>query len=100
MKQPILKNLEQAAFMLRTVAHPARIEIINLLKQRSSLAVGEIQQSLGITQSMTSQHLALLKKIGIVDYTKKANACFYYLKNKNVLKLIDCVQGCCSAKSL
>lgn len=84
----------EAARMLRAVAHPARIEIIELLVAEESLTVNEIKDQLGLTQSMTSQHLGILKNTGIVASEKEANACHYYIQNKNVLKLLECVQRC------
>ncbi|MCA9393687.1 MAG: helix-turn-helix transcriptional regulator [Candidatus Omnitrophica bacterium] len=84
----------QAARMLRSVAHPARIEIIELLVAEQTLTVNEIKDRLGLTQSMTSQHLSVLKTAGIVACDKEANSCHYYIQNKNVLKLLECVQRC------
>ncbi|MCK5179790.1 MAG: ArsR family transcriptional regulator, partial [Candidatus Omnitrophica bacterium] len=42
--------------MLKAVAHPVRVEIINLLSQTKRMSVNELKEKLGITQSMTSQH--------------------------------------------
>lgn len=84
----------QAAQMLKAVAHSVRIEIIELLVSEQTLTVNEIKDRLGLTQSMTSQHLGILKTAGIVACDKEANACHYYILNKNVLKLLECVQRC------
>ncbi|MBZ0167625.1 MAG: metalloregulator ArsR/SmtB family transcription factor [Candidatus Omnitrophica bacterium] len=84
----------QAAKMLRSVAHPTRIEIIELLVKAGSLTVNEIKSQLETTQSMTSQHLGVLKNAGIVNCDKEANTCHYYICNKHVLKLLECVDRC------
>ena len=87
-----------AAKMLKSVAHPVRIEIINHLIKRKGLTVNDLKEKLRITQSMTSQHLAVLKNAGILDCKKQANTCCYFIRNKNILKLLDCVECCAKAR--
>ncbi len=89
-----------AARMLKSVAHPVRIEIINLLVKNKSLSVNEIKNSLKITQSMTSQHLGVLKNVGILECDKQANVCYYSIRNKNILKLLDCVERCAKERTI
>ena len=89
-----INTFVMAAKMLKSVAHPIRMEIINLLVKKKSLSVNEIKESLNLTQSMTSQHLTILKNAGIVQCDKQANVCFYSILNKNVLKLLNCVERC------
>ncbi len=91
-----ITKLTQAAVMLRAVAHPARLQIIELLQDGRQVPVGDLQKKLGVSQSMTSQHLSALKNCGIVDFIKEGNVCRYYLSNKGILNLMDCIKGCCS----
>jgi len=49
---------------LRLLADPTRARILQLL-QRGDLAVGELQEILGLPQSRISTHLALLRKAGL-----------------------------------
>jgi len=88
------KVFSVAARMLKSVAHPVRIEIINYLIGKKRLTVNDLKDRLKITQSMTSQHLAVLKNVGILDCEKQANACYYFIRNKNILKLLDYVERC------
>jgi len=89
-----IQKFERAAKVLRVVAHPVRISIIRLLSKEAGVTVTAMQSRLGTTQSMMSQHLAALKAVGLVACRKQANECHYYLLNKNVLKLLDCVDHC------
>ncbi len=91
--------LARAAQMLKAVAHPARLEIIGLLDQGGPLSVGQIQERLGITQSMTSQHLGTLKRAGALTCRKEANVCYYAIQNRNILKLLECITKCASGHS-
>jgi DNA-binding transcriptional ArsR family regulator len=92
--------LERASQMLRVVAHPVRIEIINLLVNKKELSVGEIRYSLNISQSMTSQHLAALRNVKVVTCSKEANVCRYSILNRNILKLLDCVKKCAAGQTM
>ena len=80
--------------MLKAIAHPVRVKIIDRLSQEKKLSVNELKDELGITQSMTSQHLAQLRNAGILGNLKEANVCYYYILNKNVLKLLECIKRC------
>jgi len=90
---------EAAARMLKSVAHPVRINIIKLLIKEKRLPVNALTEKLGISQSMTSQHLASLRHVGVLACEKSGNVCTYFIKNRNVLKLLDCVEHC-AAKAL
>lgn len=92
-----VEALNKAANMLKAVAHPVRIEMITLLVEHGQLAVKELTSRLGISQSMTSQHLIILKNAGVVMSIKQANICYYSVQNKNVLKLLQCVENCASS---
>ena len=58
------KMLDNAASMLRAIAHPMRIAIINYLDEGKRLTVTEIHQCLNIEQSTASHHLGILKDKG------------------------------------
>ncbi|MCK5082194.1 MAG: helix-turn-helix transcriptional regulator [Candidatus Omnitrophica bacterium] len=88
------RTFDTAARMLKAVAHPVRIKIIDHLSREKRLSVNELKEKLNITQSMTSQHLAQLRNTGILGSIKEANVCYYYIFNKNVLKLLECIQRC------
>lgn len=94
MRRQDLEILLKAAQMLKAVAHPARLGIIGLLDESGPLSVGQIQERLGTTQSMTSQHLAALKRVGAVACQKQANVCYYSILNRNILKLLECISKC------
>ncbi len=93
--KPKAEQLKEAARILRVMAHATRLEIIRLLDKKKGLSVGEIQSSLGISQSMTSQHLTALKNVGIVFDRKEANIRYYGIKNKKVMSLLKCLNNCC-----
>lgn len=88
------KKLERAAYVLKCVAHPVRISIIDLLEQRERLTVSEIQQVLDIEQSLLSHHLTNMRDKGIVDTQREGKRVFYFLTDNTISSIIDCINGC------
>jgi DNA-binding transcriptional ArsR family regulator len=88
------QKLEKAAFILKTVAHPTRLAIIQLLDKSERLSVNEICETLACEQSLISHHLINMKLRGILKSEKDGLNQFYSLKERDVLKLIDCIENC------
>ena len=87
-------RLEDAATMLKAMAHPMRVAILNLLINGKRLTVSEIHQTLEIEQSTTSHHLGILKDKGVLKSERKGKNSFYFLKNKNLEHIIECLNKC------
>jgi ArsR family transcriptional regulator len=86
------EQLMRAAEVLKTVSHPARLRIIELL-ERGERSVTEIQDCLGITQSLTSQHLSNMRVRGVLQSRKNGNMVYYSVKNPDVIKVIRCIRN-------
>ena len=87
-------KLEKAAFILKTVAHPTRLAIVDLLSQNEKLSVNEICEVLECEQSLLSHHLINMKLKGILRSEKDGLNVFYSLKERDVMKLIECIENC------
>ncbi len=83
--------LERAADVLKTVAHPVRLQIIDYLHE-GERTVTEICDHLGAQQPYTSQQLALLKAKGILGSRRNGNQVFYSITHPGVIKIIQCVR--------
>lgn len=57
---------KRTAELMKALAHPARIAIIELLAKRDSCICGDITEQLPLAQSTVSQHLKALKIAGII----------------------------------
>ena len=88
------EKLEKAAFILKTVAHPTRLAIIDLLNTNARMSVSELAEVLGVEQSLLSHHLITMKLKGILRSDKEGQNMFYALKEKDVTKLIECIEHC------
>jgi ArsR family transcriptional regulator len=94
--KPILLDWEKAqraADILKTVAHPARLRIAELLQTRE-MTVGEIQECLGSSQSMTSQQLSLMKARGILKSRKAGKSVYYGVDSPEVIQVLHCLKKC------
>ena len=87
-------KLDAAAEMLKAIAHPTRIAIINLLENSNRLTVTEIFESLSIEQAVASHHLRILRDRGLVNSEKDGKNRFYYLKHDRLSQIIECIDKC------
>ena len=84
---------ETLAEVLRSVAHPVRLRIIARLCERSC-NVGELARTLGLRQSLVSQHLGLLRLHGLVSPQKNGTTTTYSISEKRLRKLVGCLVEC------
>lgn len=78
-----LKVFEDQAQLLSALAHPKRLEILNLIAQKS-LTVTEIYSMLDLPQANISQHLQVLREAGVVITKRQGKEIYYRPKNKKV----------------
>lgn len=79
-----LVTLKKSVLVLRAINHNLRQQIIKLLDQEKKMTVTEIYMKLRLEQSVASQHLALLRRAGIVT-TEREGKFIYYIIDKSRL---------------
>ena len=79
-------NLAKAARGLRALAHPIRLQILQLLGT-GECSVQELERELQASQSSVSQHLNLLKNQDLLESRRVAQQVFYRVKDQRLLKL-------------
>lgn len=75
---------DQAAELLKTIAHPIRLRIILLLTQEPSVNVSTLQEHLQIDQSLVSQHLIKMKDRGLLSSVRRGQQMYYFLADPMV----------------
>jgi DNA-binding transcriptional ArsR family regulator len=75
------------AEFFKTLGHPARIRVLELLSQREH-AVGELLPEVGIEPANLSQQLAVLRRTGLVTTRKEGSSVFYSLTSPHVAELL------------
>ncbi|MEN0047008.1 MAG: metalloregulator ArsR/SmtB family transcription factor [Bacteroidota bacterium] len=81
-------ELRKAVLVLRAVNHKLRQRIIDLLEESSQLTVTDIYIKLRLEQSVASQHLAILRRAGVV-ITERQGKFIYYSLDKERLSQIS-----------
>jgi DNA-binding transcriptional ArsR family regulator len=87
-----IAKLEEAAEVLKAVAHPVRLRIIELLEDGEK-TVTELLTCLGTQQAYTSQQLNILKSRGVVTARRQGNQSYYSVANPGAIKVIHCIRG-------
>jgi ArsR family transcriptional regulator len=83
-----LKNVEEQAGVFGALADPTRLKLVRLLCRRgdpNALCVNALAGLLGVTQSAVSQHLRVLKAIGLVKGERRGYHIHYFI-NGDVLE--------------
>jgi len=75
------------AEFFRTLGHPARIRILELLTVAEH-SVGELQAEVGLESSHMSQQLAVLRRAGVVVARKHGNSVIYSLASPDIAELM------------
>jgi DNA-binding transcriptional ArsR family regulator len=81
-----IENKKISGFF-NALSHPVRVEIVSELL-KGTKCVGDIRELLEVNQPNVSQHLSVLKTIGIVDWHQEGKRKCYYLINPQMLKNI------------
>lgn len=81
-------NYEENARILKALAHPTRLHILELIRDAHP-CVKALEEVLGIAQPNISQHLSLLRNVGIVKAEREGNQVCYRINNQIVVKLLD-----------
>ncbi len=88
------EKFEKAAYILKAVAHPTRLAIIQLLDVQENLMVNEICETLKCEQSLISHHLINMKLRGILKSHKDGLNVYYSLKEREITNLLTCIENC------
>jgi ArsR family transcriptional regulator len=73
------------AEVLKTLAHPRRLEILHRLAD-GPVEVGRLAEDLGLSQPNVSQHLAVLRSAGVVDAERTGREVRYRLSDPDVMR--------------
>ena len=86
------EKLQISSEILRALAHPLRMRILEFIDKHKTINVNKIYNTLKLEQSITSQHLRILRLAGIVVTSREGKFIHYsidYSKVANVLKSVE-----------
>lgn len=90
------EKLQVSTELMRALAHPLRLKILEFLDQHKNIQVNQIYNTLKIEQSIASQHLRILKNAGVLVADKDGKYMHYtidYQRVSNAVKAINRFMG-------
>jgi len=76
------------ADFFRVLGHPVRVRVLQLLRD-GEMSVGVLQEALELDSSGTSQHLAALRKQGLVATRREGTSVYYRVADSRTLELLE-----------
>jgi DNA-binding transcriptional ArsR family regulator len=86
-----LDALAEAAECLRTLAHPHRLRIIQMLAQ-GKYTVGELADACELPSAMASEHLRLMQHCGMLVSEKHGRKVYYEICEPHVVDIFKCIE--------
>ncbi len=88
-----METLERVAPIIRNVAHPLRLRILDYLEQEAEPRnVTQIIAACGAEQAIVSQQLRILKDQRILNAKRNGTHIYYAIADRSVLMLLDCIR--------
>ena len=85
-------HIKKSALILRAMNHKLRQQMIKLLDENGRLTVTELYIKLRLEQSVASQHLAILRRAGIVTTQRDGKFIYYTVNHKRIDEINQFVQ--------
>ena len=85
-------KLRRAALTLRSINHPLRKTMLTLMEDKKKITVTEIYDKLKLEQSVASQHLAIMRKAGVVITKREGKFIFYSVNTKRIEEITKLVE--------
>ncbi|MCF7853811.1 MAG: metalloregulator ArsR/SmtB family transcription factor [Candidatus Pacebacteria bacterium] len=85
-------QLESAAKVLRALAHPVRLGVLQCLAV-GEYTVSELTETIGCSQSMMSQQLATLERQHLIVTRKEGTLKYCAIQNPDFLKMLNCLES-------
>lgn len=86
-------KIRKAVLVLRAVNHKLRQRMIDLIRDNETLTVTDIYIKLRLEQSVTSQHLAILRRAGVVVTERQGKFIYYSVDEDRLVEIQILVEG-------
>ena len=71
------EKLQTSCDLMRALAHPLRLKILEFIDSHGTINVNKIYNTLKIEQSITSQHLKIMRLAGVIDAYREGKFVHY-----------------------
>lgn len=87
-----LEALAQAAECLRTLAHPHRLRMVQMMLMGQP-TVGELAEACDIASPMASEHLRLMQRCGLLKAEKNGRFVYYSIAEPHLVSIMSCIES-------
>jgi len=87
-----LAAMAEAAECLRTLAHPHRLRMVQMLL-RDEYTVGELADACEIPSHMASEHLGRMKDRDLLDVERRGRKMYYRVAEEGLAGILKCVES-------
>ena len=87
-----IEDLARMAKVLKLLAHPYRLKIIDLLESAESAPVYRLVEEMNLSQAVTSNHLKKMLRIGLVQCERRGKEMWYSLGDRRSLTILNCMR--------
>lgn len=85
-----MKAYEMHAEFCKIFSHPIRLALLDVFREGGK-TVSQLQRQLRVSQSTVSQHLSMLRRLGMVKTRKEGRLVYYSISDERILKAYDIV---------
>ena len=89
-----IERMDEAAYTLKAISNGTRLCVISLLSEAEEMNVSQLSEQLQCEQSLLSHHLTDMRAKGILNCRRDGKNCYYSLKNKQIVQIIQCINSC------
>lgn len=82
------EDVQKAATLLQMMSNERRLLMLCMLIEHKEMTVNALVESIGLSQSAVSQHLAKMREEGLVTFRREAQTLYYYIQNPAVEKVV------------
>ena len=90
------EKLKSAINMLKVIAHPVRLAIVDLLTENKRMSILEIQEALNLEQAIASQQITLMEDKGVLKSEKVGRNKYVSLRFPKMKNIVTCLENCCN----
>ncbi len=87
------ERLDNSTDILRALAHPLRIKILSFIDQNDEINVNKIYNTLDLEQSITSQHLSVLRNADVVQTNTEGKFVQYSIDYRKVDRAVQAIKS-------
>lgn len=88
------EKLEFAARILKLIANPGRLAIIDHLQRHGETNVNDLVTVTQLSQPLLSHHLSLLKSGGVLNCRRDGKNIYYFLCMQEIVNVLECMNRC------